>query len=213
LAAYIVSVAHSFQQTPTYSTLAGHGLGEFVFASPKAAVQSARPLPVPPSQGRGANPSRGEAQGGEATSAVPPSQGRGSNPTASEAVLKLVYDFFEANNNENVDTFLQMFTTEPSYFSWGPTPLPKIKKDKQYFFSRWPDVKYTPIGEPQVINKGSNRFQVNIKFDFYVRSIQRCEGKHGESSFELEVENIRGSWKIASIKEDVYYRNKSFKAC
>jgi hypothetical protein len=189
LAAYIVSVAHSFQQTPTYSTLAGHGLGEFVFLSPKPAVSQERPLPVTTSQRRG------------------------SAPTVTEEVLTLVHDFFTANNNEDVEAFVQMFTTTPSYFSWGPTPHDKIRKDKQYFFNRWPDVEYTPIGEPKVISTGSNRFQVDIKFDFYVRNMKRCEGKHGESSFELGVENVHGKWKISSIKEDVYYRDKPFTPC
>ena len=130
-----------------------------------------------------------------------------------EEILSFVSDFFKANNDEDIDAFLRMFSTKPSYYSWGPTSLSKVKKDKQSFFRKWPEVEYAPIGEPEVIKKESNRFQVNINFDYYVRSMRRCKGQRGESSFKLGIENIRNRWKITSINENVYYRDKSFQPC
>lgn len=188
LAAYIVPVAHTFQQTPTYSTMAGHGLGEFVFLSSE---HSPAATVAPPS--------------------VPASQTRGGGGAQSE-VLAFVSDFFVANNDEDVDALLGMFASKVDYFSWGPTRPHKVKEDKQKFFDRWPDVEYTPIGEPEVIGT-DNQFVVKIKFDFYVRNMQDCKGKHGESSFELGVQKILGRWKITSIKEKVYFRDKPFKPC
>ena len=191
LAAYIVPKAYTFRQTPTYSTLAGHGLGEFVFLSAASpSVRRSAPTPAP----------------------IASDQTRGTSPAYPE-VLSLISEFFSANNNEDIDGLLAVFSSKVDYFNWGPTRPHRIRKDKEYFFTRWTDVEYTPIGEPEVVKTDTDQFRVAIKFDFYVRNMQRCEGKHGESSFVIQVQKILGQWKITAIKEDVYFRDSAFDPC
>jgi hypothetical protein len=54
---------------------------------------------------------------------------------------------------------------------------------------------------------------VNVRFDFYVRSLRRCKGMHGESRFDLEVEKRDAGWRIAGIGEKVHYREMAFNPC
>jgi hypothetical protein len=145
LVAYLLPVADTFQQTPTYSTLAGHALGEFTFTTGTPLLVAQAPAVAPPSR------EPGEAFGS-----------RGRDPQTAE-ILDFVGAFFDSNNREDVEAFVAMFGGGAErYFGWGSTTADAIRQDKAAFFKRWPDVEYTPVGEPKVTKLDNGRFRVNV---------------------------------------------------
>ena len=192
LAAYIVPAASSSQQTPAVSTLAGHMAGDFVFRTRQTssdASGTARPISIVPEL-------------------EPTTIGSELEKTG---ILRLFQAYFEANNEADVDRLLGLFDSEVDYFSWGKIRKDRIREDKEYFFKRWPDIAYTPVGEP-IINVTGNTATISTTFDFYVQNKEKCDGRHGASVVELEaVERLEG-WRIISVKEEINERAK-FNSC
>lgn len=189
VAAYIVPAASSPQQTPAVSTLAGHMAGDFVFRSPAGAASANDVMTVVPAL--------------EATM-------RGSELERT-GILGFFQAYFEANNAIDLDRLLGLFDTRVDYFATGEQDKAFIRKDKERFFRRWPDIAYTPVGVPEIDVQG-DRSTISTRYDFYVQNHQRCDGRHGESSVELKAVKRPEGWRITSIKEEISERAK-FNSC
>jgi len=189
VAAYIVPAASSPQQTPAVSTLAGHMAGDFVFRSPDGSSPAPNVKTVVPEL--------------EATM-------RGSDLERT-GILGLFQAYFEANNTVDVSRLVGLFDSRVDYFAVGPKDKGFIRQDKERFFKRWPYIAYTPVGEPQIDVRGDTA-SISTKYDFYVQNKDRCDGRHGESTVELEALKRPEGWRITSIKESVSDRAK-FNSC
>lgn len=187
MAAYLVPAASNAQQTPAVSTLAGHMAGDFVFRSPGS----------------------GSA---ESTTVVPELEATMLGSALERSgILGLFQGYFEANNTTDIDRLLGLFDPRVDYFAVGQKDKRFIRTDKERFFRRWPEIAYTPVGVPEIEVRG-DKSSISTKYDFYVQNKERCDGRHGESTVNLEAVKRPEGWRITSIKEEISERAK-FNSC
>jgi len=188
LSSYILPAASTSFQTPAWSTMAGHEAGEFLF---QVSFTGTRPRPNLP----------------------PPEPGpKRSAPSYENEVTNVIREYFDANNQTDVNRLLTLMAPSVDYYRAGSYGHAQIKEDKLKFYARWPQIAYTPVGELAIDRKGANEVSVGVQYDFSVRNPVQCKGRHGAASMNLGLVKSGNQWLIVSIKENIDTRDK-FNPC
>lgn len=90
---------------------------------------------------------------------------------ASEAlqqqVKRFVESYFAAIEKADVEQLISHYAEEAVYYNLGKVPKDAIRKDKTGFFKRWPEVKYTLVGIPEIQDTANvNEKLVEFVLDF-----------------------------------------------
>jgi TIR domain len=125
------------------------------------------------------------------TSAVQETSATAATPSAMEWVKT----FLAAWDDPNVGNLRPFFdeTIKP-YFSWPTADWVSIEKDRKYFHQHYPNVTYTPIGEPRDKSLSKDTRVVEIDRRYF-------DGQEKMQHLSIYLHFADGKWMVAGIRD------------
>ena len=135
-----------------------------------------------------------------------PAGGPPPTPAAptNAAVRDFVRAFLEASRGNDVERVLSFYAERVDYYTMRSIGQDAIRRDKQAYSRRWPDVKLELEGPPIVQegpSPGTKRATYICRYD--VSSPARNAHASGRTGTVLVVSNVNGALKIVDQKESV----------
>lgn len=88
-----------------------------------------------------------------------------------QQVKRFIESYFAAVEKADVEQVISHYADEAVYYNLGKVPQDAIRKDKTGFFKRWPEVKYTLVGIPEIQDTANvNEKLVVFVLDFNARN-------------------------------------------
>ena len=152
------------------------------------------------------NPVASKEQENQSTKVVEPEETANApdtsiagNSMTNEELITFANNYIDAINSTSVDE-LMTFYNEFVQFHGKNYSLDEIRKDKESYFKRWPEVTFNIDGEIELSNKG-NVAEITIPVRYLVENEYRNEAVSGTALEQLIVSNIDGTWNIIAESE------------
>jgi len=130
-----------------------------------------------------------------------------SPPIASmiddEEVREFVINHYRARERRDLDYVLGQYGDVVNYFDDGPRNKAFIRNDIAKYFTRWPEISFTPVGDVRFAHTArEDTVTVYFAIQFLVKASGRSQS--GSAREEWVISKTSGALKIVSQKETVH---------
>jgi hypothetical protein len=124
---------------------------------------------------------------------------------SKKEVFDLIQDMFQCAAHGDIDGVLKYYADKVNYFAKGVVDKDFIRRDKEYYYKRWPKVIYTLDGDIEYgTSYEPNTIIVKFTMDYYVsnnnKSIQ------GKAFNVLNINKLDGKLQIIDEKQRIISR-------
>ena len=125
----------------------------------------------------------------------------------TKAVHDFVQRFLMVAERRDVEGLLTFYADRVDYFGIGVVTKNKIRKDKRYYYKRWPSIDYELVGDIQFLGSPDDTtFGVVFDLKFLVKDSRRWIS--GKARNTLRLREQGGSLVIVDEKQKVLHREK-----
>jgi len=126
---------------------------------------------------------------------------------ADSDLRQFITTFLTAFNSGEVSRLLNLYTGRVDYFNKGVVGKDFIKRDKNYYFKRWPQ-QINDLEQVISIGREGNVYILDFAINFQVYNYSRKEKIYGKAESTLTVVGSDGGLKISGEKQTILERHK-----
>jgi DnaJ-domain-containing protein 1 len=133
-------------------------------------------------------------------------EGKNASTVITTAEVEMFLEkHLRATEKAESDIVLSHYADKVDYYSAGVVGKDYIKKDKEYFYKRWPKMKYTIVSEVKTVETAFEDEKIaQFTYDFFVQSGKRYA--KGTARNSLRVKKIADTLRIVEEKQEVIKR-------